>query len=518
MTEGEKETEPTTPIQTSDISEARRLLGDLKGKQTAFEEFVASATTAIQTEIAKAKAILAEVGTFKEIAEAAKNAAETGQTVVEQVVSKASGQGAEVEALKTSIATIKGAMEEKQTSASADLGIITQTKSEIETLKTTAGAVSDKLSKEHEEIAAHIAELQTQQTSLQTVLKDISDIKSAAEGNGTAVKNFLDEVGQTKERFATLNTDTGTQYDSLIKKQDALQAKISEIEDANTKINDLRRKLFENTDDTKSVQNEIDDLRTQIRTILTGATTDRDTSAAELTAFLEKANRDQEASTISLNKKFDALHESLKGEILALLPSAGAAGLASTYYDAKSRYAPTSYAGKPGSSTLTGWKKVVRGLVGNNPASVVATIFFYGMFLVPLGALAYGTYDLVWQLEHNPQFRFDYRILALRFLIAVPLATISGFGFASLQQYRKLYEQYNHKQRVMELYRSFRDEIATNGDAEQTKALLKIMLDSVADKAWESPKEGGESTKGDDAISMLDRFASVAAKIKSLGA
>jgi hypothetical protein len=555
MTEGEKETSTATPVQTPpEASEAQQLLDTLKAKEVAFDEFVASATVAIRAgiekargvvaeidalkddairakdnlatsssaeisaEIEKAKAILAEAGTLKAGVEAAKAAAETAQAAVEQVVSKASAQSTEVEALKTGIATIKGAMEEKQTSASADLGVITQTKSEIETLKASAGALSDKLSKEHEEIVARIADLQTQQASLQTVLKDISDIKSAAESNGAAVKSFLDEVGQTKDRFQNLNSDTGTQYDTLHKKQEALQVKISEIEDANTKINDLRRRLLETTDDTKSVQDKIGELRAQIGSTLAGVTADRDSSAAALTAFLEKASRDEEALTLSLNTKFDELHESLKVQILALLPSAGAAGLASTYYDAKSRYAPTSYAGKPGAPTLTGWRKILRGAVGNNPASVVATVFFYAMFLVPLGALAYGTYDLVWQLEHNRLFQFDYRVLALRFLIAVPLATISGFGFASLHQYRRLYEQYNHKQRVMELYRSFRDEIETSGDKEQIKALLKIMLDSVADKAWENSKEGGDAKKSEDAISMLDRFASVAAKIKGLGA
>ncbi len=65
-------------------------------------------------------------------------------------------------------------------------------------------------------------------------------------------------------------------------------------------------------------------------------------------------------------------------------------------------------------------------------------------------------------------------------MLSLPLAAISAFGWSSIRLYRRLYEEYNHKQRVMQLYHSFKDEI---GDSEEHKnALLAIMLSAVGDK------------------------------------
>lgn len=72
--------------------------------------------------------------------------------------------------------------------------------------------------------------------------------------------------------------------------------------------------------------------------------------------------------------------------------------------------------------------------------------------------------------------------LIFRTLIAVPLGTISLFGYTSLRLYRRLYEEYNYKQRVMELYLSFAKEIGDKGTDEQKEALIAIMLKAVADK------------------------------------
>jgi ABC-type multidrug transport system fused ATPase/permease subunit len=141
-------------------------------------------------------------------------------------------------------------------------------------------------------------------------------------------------------------------------------------------------------------------------------------------------------------------------------------------------------------------------------------LFFYALFMGPLVILAWGTYDLIWQIEYNHMPIPDSRVLALRFLIAVPLATISTFGFASLRLYRKLYEQYNHKQRVMELYLSFKREIEATGDDEQKKRLLTIMLDSVAEKAWQITKPDAEE-KDDGGLLNLEKFVSVATRVRT---
>jgi hypothetical protein len=208
----------------------------------------------------------------------------------------------------------------------------------------------------------------------------------------------------------------------------------------------------------------------------------------------------------------DALFLTLQDKILALLPSAGAAGLAYTYYDAKSKYSPTSYAGTPGGVPLTGVMKFVRSLFGYNPASLVATLIFYAMFFLPLIALALGSYQLLQRIENDPHFVLTYQMLTLRLLVAAPMATMSAFGFASLMVYRKYYEEYNHKQRVMELYESFKKEVDINGSDDQKKLLLNIMLNSVASKASDSKAD--EKKEDESALSRIDKWASMFIKIK----
>jgi len=157
----------------------------------------------------------------------------------------------------------------------------------------------------------------------------------------------------------------------------------------------------------------------------------------------------------------------------------------------------------------------MRGLLGYNPASIVAMVFFYGLFLLPLGIIAIGSFQLLWKLESDPHFTLTYPMLLLRFLIVLPLGTLSGFGFASLQLYRRLFEEYNHKQRVMELYQSFNDEIEKAGDEDKKRALLGIMLDTVSDKAWRVSQEKAKEQGAEDAFSVLEKFSAAVAKIKA---
>jgi len=496
-------------------SEIDALLEGLRAKKLAFEEFVASSSTAIEQAVSNINASISVIDGLKNEATTAKEVVDSTHAAIAQTAANAKANLTETEEFKTEIATIKGAIETIQTAVSADLGVVTQSKADIETLKSTAAALAENVTKDYADVSTKISSLQGQQTALQSILSDLAATKAAAENDGNTVKGDVKEIGDQKAAFINLNTDTQAHYDALIQRLGALEVKIVEIEDANTKISSLRRTLLESSDDSKSVQDEISDLREQITAILTQVSVERDAAVTALTALRERAEHDDQARASALNERFDKLHKSLQEKILALLPSAGAAGLASTYYDAKSRYAPTSYAGKPGAPVLTGWKKLMRSVVGNNPASVVATVFFYAMFILPLLALAWGTYELVRDLEQNRGSTLNIEVLALRFLVAVPLATISAFGFASLQLFRKLYEEYNHKQRVMELYRSFRDEIETSGDKEQIKALLTIMLDSVADKAWQNAKDGKDE-EGQDIFSNLDKLAGVVAKMKAI--
>lgn len=463
------------PRATNPTAEVSALLEAVKLAKSEFDSLVTTSTSSIQSEVARAKTAASEA-----------------------------------EKIKTDVATAKGAIDATQKSATDELGVVTQSKAVVEKLTASATALSEKLSSDHEALSAQIEALQERQKTLQTVLANVEVLKSSIQTDSESGKASIKEIEATKAALAKLNTDTQAQHSQLEQRQNALQSKIKEIETAHTQITDFRSVLLETKEGRKSIEQQIKELQTQINSILTDASNDRTAGSKALKQVTEEGEQKVASLINTSEKKFGALYEDLKTQILSLLPSAGAAGFSSTYYDAKSRYAPTSFKGKPGASKASGFLGPFRPLLGYDPIAIFSTCFFYAMFMSPLLALVYGTYELVRDLEAHPAL--DNRIFALRILIAIPLAALSGFGFASLHRYRRLFEEYNHKQRVMELYESFRNEIEKEGDEEQKKALLSIMLKAVSEKAW-GDSNGDE---GESVISSVDRWTNTLSKLKAL--
>lgn len=76
--------------------------------------------------------------------------------------------------------------------------------------------------------------------------------------------------------------------------------------------------------------------------------------------------------------------------------------------------------------------------------------------------IAYNFYDLFNAFKEAPkEFNMDFWLF--RSSLSIPMAAISLFGWSSIRLYRRLYEEYNHKQRVMQLYHSFKEQIDENG-------------------------------------------------------
>jgi chromosome segregation ATPase len=358
----ENPSEDNAPKGTN-VSDLDGTLVAINARKVEFDQLASSATTAIQQELDKAKAKLSEM-----------------------------------EQLKTDAATAKGAINATLEATSADKGVVAQSKADIEALKSAATELSRKLDGDHTDITARISALREQADSLENVLTELSNGKAAAEADNQAAKTSVAEIGNTKAQFVNLANDTQAQYDGLVQRQNALQAKIEEIEDANNKITGLRRSLLESSDDAQSVQDQIGDLRAQIAAILEDVSNRRNDAVTAFGEFKTKTETESEALTAQLNKRFDSLHNTLQERILALLPSAGAAGLASTYYDAKSRYAPTSFAGRLGDKIAIGRFGWLRKWFGYNPASVVATVFFYALFGIPLLFIIYESVSLLFRI------------------------------------------------------------------------------------------------------------------------
>lgn len=379
---------------------------------------------------------------------------------------------------------------------------------EIQNLLTQAQQVSSDLSTRHQSVSSQITELENQRSTLQQVLTSIETIRSEAEGKKNSVDSDIQIISSKRNEFEELKNQAQTARDDLVQKQGAAAAKISEIESAYERITQQLKVLFDDSADQsgntiRAVVGQIHDSNTNIKTLLSEIKRESDTTSAEIKQALEDS---EEKITLMQNTTeeklkalvdnyttgFGDLKQSLEKEIRSLLPEAGAAGLASTFFQAKSKYAIT--ATEPKSKNLA-----IRLLLqfSHFIVSALTPVFFYALFILPLAGIFYIFYDLLHFIESQQpsDIHIDPSILIYRVLLSLPLAWVSFFGWSSIRLHRRLYEEYNYKQRVMQLYHSFKEEIGSDDD-DNHKALMGIMLAAVADKPSLAMNQYDSSGKG----------------------
>ncbi len=270
--------------------------------------------------------------------------------------------------------------------------------------------------------------IRTQMDSLEQSLNKLDTKRGALDGRMDtvqteiqkhldAVKTNLNEVNTIKETIDETNEEAGEIYD---------------------KLNGLFDAVNQHADAVKQTHEQADALKTSI-----------DKQAKTL---FEKISNDFNGSRDKQKSETEKLRLELSREIRALLPDAATAGLASAYVDAKDRYTRKT-----------------------------PIVFFYTLFIVPLGILAWMIHDMFKQFDPHD---FDAKLLVFRLGFSIPLVALSVFGARSIAFYRKLYEEYNHKQRVMQLYHGFMDKIKDGGTREQKQELMNIMLEAVKDKPY----------------------------------
>jgi len=385
-----------------------------------------------------------------------------------------------LETARSEIASMKGAVEEIQRTTTADANTITNTKQDIERLKNEAQNVSESLDGDYKRIRSDIEQLISERAALEGVLSEIQKLKDDSETKSESVAEAIKSINDAKNGFETLREKTQLAHDELDTKRAAVNTQISDIEKANAAVKQIHGALLVDGEGKTSIKTSINDLKAKITTVLDEATEYQETSKKDLQALKDNNAKEKADIFLKTRKDFSDLRESLNQQILNLLPSAGAAGLSSTYYDAKSRYGVTQFHSNSADPSHKG--TFFQRAFAHNPSSVIATGFFYLMFLAPITVIIVLFYDLLEKLATMQLGEVSDRYIAVRALIALPLGTVSLFGYTSLRLYRRLYEEYNYKQRVMELYTSFSKEIEDKGDDEQRKALIAIMLKAVADK------------------------------------
>lgn len=350
-----------------------------------------------------------------------------------------------------------------------------------------ASRKQEELKDKQETLTAQMVSLDGQRSTIQNLSDAIIALKVEAEDNRNSVINDVQVITEKRAEFEEFKNQAQTAKEEMTARQAELATKISEINSAYDRITQQLKVLFDDSTDQegaviRAVVNQFHDSNTAIKDLLAETKRTSELASAEIGSFVSRTEDQLKDIAKNSQEQVSALKISLEQEIRALLPEAGAAGLASAFYEAKSKYAVTSVEPKVKNVFLYHLLKVWHFLV-----SSLTPIFFYSMFILPLLAIVWIFYDLLDFIKEMTKtapsdMRIDITILFLRFLLALPLATISWFGWSSIRLYRRLYEEYNHKQRVMQLYHSFKTEIDTDGEDHHKKSLLAIMLTTVGDK------------------------------------
>lgn len=314
-----------------------------------------------------------------------------------------------------------------------------------------------------ERLESSIKELKDFQKSLPETKQKIWDLLKGAESvalsqdkaekAATAAEKANKAIQDQQLTFQKSITQTSETLKGLNQQQSALQEKIKEIEDTYNLLMTLKSKLL--TDETND-QGEIT----------------KPCAATEIRRLLKKI----EAAYKEQADDFEKLYKERSDKINSLLPGAGAAGLASSYYEAKMKYTITNDLSSRDDDSGKKFRLSRRDFI----PQYVAYGFNMSLFLVPLGFLVY----IFWghQVSTISAAQPSYADLLYRLTLTLPLAAISLYGISSLMTNRRLYEEYNHKQRVMQLYHSFKKEIDTSSDHDLKIKLLNVMLDVVQDK------------------------------------
>jgi uncharacterized coiled-coil DUF342 family protein len=442
--------------------------------------------------------------------DALRSEAETARTKLADQQSTLAGEiealdkgKAHAQELVSDIATLKASAAKESATINDFTQSFVETKAKLDSAAQSAEEARKRADASEASLGERITSLgtvadgfKTKADALGNVLSDVERLRDEALKGKEAVIADSQQVGEAKARFEELRAQTQAAHDALTNQNNVAATQIEQIGVSHATIEKMRSELADErqTDAgaVPSIFQSIKDIHDLTHSLLSQAevqtqeaktTADKTLSDIASTWDGIKADHKLEQTTLLTTAKMeiDTLKTNLEQEIRRLLPGAGAAGLASAYFDAKSKYGPTKfdYTGKETEKHHR--LKYLFALFGYVVSSYATPLIFYAMFIMPLAIVAYFFHDLLEYFKTHPS-KFDPSLFLFRVAISVPLLTISYFGWSSIRLYRRLYEEYNHKQRVMELYESFKKEAEKIGTPEQQTALLGIMLATVGDK------------------------------------
>lgn len=333
-------------------------------------------------------------------------------------------------------------------------------------------SLHEELKTKNSDLDSQIKKITRKAETLKQLEDEITRLREAAEAAKTGAETANQAIESQQLTFNHSIEAAKLKSQELDQELNALEDKISNMRNMHTELASVHAEI---------VQDKLDEQGSIINHSIKSDINDLHENFKKEYDSIKKSNEDLKSicSTMYANEqaKFELLHLNLSDKINSLLPGAGAASLASSYYQAKMRYAIAN--DLPSLNDLNGegiklsWK--------SRFPQISTYLFNLGMFIAPLVLLVLG-FACGWFAVPEAFSNDPYATILYKTITTLPLLAISSYGLISLATNRRLYEEYNHKQRVMQLYHSFKTEIDKTGDNELKTKLLNVMLDVVRDK------------------------------------
>lgn len=430
------------------IEEFRQFVADMHVKRqemdAAFEDYTVKKN--------KLDGLIDTINQTQEAYSTAKASADPQITHIQSIATQADEAKGRIDTIERHISVQKGKID-------SDTQTVEITKNRFDALKTETENLSAELTSHQTNLQSQIATIQGKASNLKELEQDLTNLQKQAEASKIGAETANNAIQGQQQVFQQAIDQTTAKLNELNQQQSSLQEKIDAITETHSEIIDVYNELLEDeTNDQGQVTEAC--VSTKIHNLFRKIQTEYD-------AILVTHQKQTE--------NFEKLYVTLSERIDSLLPGAGAAGLASSYYEAKMKYTTTndlsSLHDDKAKKMRLPWHKFL--------PQFAAYVFHMGLFLAPLVALVliFPTFQVPAAFAAQP-----YAILLYKLTLTIPLVAISSYGIVSVVSNRRLYEEYNHKQRVMQLYHSFKAEIDQSSDSDLKIKLLNVMLDVVQDK------------------------------------
>ena len=253
-----------------------------------------------------------------------------------------------------------------------------------------------------------------------------------------------DLVGKSNDAWTQIET-TQTKVTTSKKAIDETLASINtikaDVKDSLTNITDFYNELFDDSDEKVCTEAKINQLKKSFEEELGNLQSQSTEIQNEEKKKFSDLQTNFEAQLKTKFESVEARYHILFEKIESLLPSATSAGLAGSYKEAKTE---------------------------------INTKLLWGAFIVVVGLLfgwyAYFVYKTPTQ---------SLGAIVAHVLTGSPLIWLAWYLQRTLSQQRRIYQEYSHKQRVMNLYEGFVKAIHESGSEDQKIQLLNIMLKTV---------------------------------------